>query len=522
VKRLLTPVIGAFLLAMLPASAFADASPSPSASASPSAAPSAVASAEATPSPSPDPSPSASPSQAATPDPSPDPTPTPAAATSPSPTPDPTPSPTPSPSESPSPGGVTATPTPTPTATPAQTETPTATPTPDPATQRLIDQARQQLGDGIGNALAEVQLLSDVLNQNSTEQDQMQQRIQSSQDRMDALDDQIQQLDDDISTTQDRIDTERAQVGVLARQVYQQPDSLLLRLLRAGSLSDMLTQASDMTTAAVRADTLKGKLTSDLARLQQDQADRQKARDEEAQVQQQLDSALTQFEDLADQMQTSSDKLQSLIDDGQATLDGVDAASVAVAQQAAEMLLQREQSLIATAEKQVWQQAQLWATINGSAIALPSATTYCGGPPSPTGTRFGWPIQGAVLTQGFGPSDLALEPAMFGFPHFHTGLDLASKNTRISAAADGVVAAVGSGTTGYGNYVIIVHGGGLLTLYGHLTTAMVRVGDKVTQGQQIGVEGSTGNSTGIHLHFEVRLNGTPVDPSPYLPSLGSA
>src|SRR2546430_11762619 len=126
-------------------------------------------------------------------------------------------------------------------------------------------------------------------------------------------------------------------------------------------------------------------------------------------------------------------------------------------------------------------------------------------------------IQGAVLTQGFGPTDFGLEPAAFGFPHFHTGLDLASKNTRIGAAADGVVAVTGYGMTGYGNYVIIVHGGGLVTLYGHLSSIGVTVGQKVTQGQQIGVEGTTGNSTGVHLHFEVRLNSTPVDPSPYLP-----
>jgi murein DD-endopeptidase MepM/ murein hydrolase activator NlpD len=500
---------------MVPASAFADSSsPSPSATPSASAAPSAAD----TPSPTPNPTPVSTPSQAATPDPSPDPSPSPSDSAS------PTPSPSPSPTTEP-------TPTPTPTPTPVTTETPTQTaptqppaspPQPDAATQQLIDQARQQLGGGVANALSTVQQLSDVLTQNADEQDQISQRIQSSQDRMDTLDDQIQQLDDDISTTQDRIDTERAQVGVLARQLYQQPDSLLLRLLRAGSLSDMVTQASDMTTAAVRADTLKGKLSSDLARLQQDQADRQRARDEEAQVQEQLDAALTQFEDLADKMQSSSDDLQSLIDDGQAALDGIDAQGVSVAQQAAAMLQKREQSLIAIAEQQVWQQAQLWATLNASAIPAPVATTYQGSPSSPTGTRFGFPIQGAVLTQGFGPTDLALEPSVFGFPHFHTGLDLASKNTRIGAAADGVVAAVGSGTTGYGNYVIIVHGGGLLTLYGHLTVTMVKVGDRVTQGQQIGVEGSTGNSTGVHLHFEVRLNGTPVDPSPYLPPLGSA
>jgi murein DD-endopeptidase MepM/ murein hydrolase activator NlpD len=80
-----------------------------------------------------------------------------------------------------------------------------------------------------------------------------------------------------------------------------------------------------------------------------------------------------------------------------------------------------------------------------------------------------------------------------------------------------VVALVGSSSQGYGNYVIVAHSGGLNTLYGHLSTALVKVGQGVIQGQPIGLEGSTGNSTGAHLHFELRINQAPVDPTPYLP-----
>ncbi|HSR24968.1 MAG TPA: peptidoglycan DD-metalloendopeptidase family protein, partial [Candidatus Eisenbacteria bacterium] len=471
-RRLLLPVIGAFLLAMAPAPASADTSPSPSPSTT-----------TTSPAPSPDPSPSTSATDAS-PSPSPSPTMTPAGTATPIPTPTPIPTTTtaPAPAPAPAPGGG-------PTSTP---------PSADPATQQLIEEARQQLGGGVANALATVQRLADVLNQNTSEQAQIQRRVEDSQQRMDALDRQIEQLDDDMATTQNRIDTERVQVGVLARALYQQPDSLLLRLLRAGSLTDLLTQTSDLATAAVRADTLRGRLSSDLRRLQQDQIDRQKAKDEEQRIQQQLDSALGRFEDLAHKLQDTSDQLQSVIDDGQSALSGIDAQGASIAQQAADLLQKREQELVATAEQQVWQQAELWATLNGSAIPPPVATTYDGGP---TGTRFALPIQGAVLTQGFGPTDLWLEPPMYGFPHFHTGLDLSSANPRIGAAADGVVAAVGTGTTGYGNYVIIVHGGGLVTLYGHLSVTMASVGDRVTQGQQIGVEGSTGASTGVHLHF---------------------
>ena len=87
----------------------------------------------------------------------------------------------------------------------------------------------------------------------------------------------------------------------------------------------------------------------------------------------------------------------------------------------------------------------------------------------------------------------------------------------VAPADDGVVALVGSSSSGYGNYVVVAHSGGLDTLYGHLSTALVKVGQAVTQGTPVGLEGSSGNSTGAHLHFELRIGQTPVNPAPYLP-----
>jgi murein DD-endopeptidase MepM/ murein hydrolase activator NlpD len=81
--------------------------------------------------------------------------------------------------------------------------------------------------------------------------------------------------------------------------------------------------------------------------------------------------------------------------------------------------------------------------------------------------------------------------------------------------------AVGHSGFGYGNYVIVGHGGGIATLYGHLLDTTVKVGDWVARGQQIGHEGSTGLSTGPHVHFELRLNDQVVDPMPYLPVPGT-
>src|SRR5438874_1479809 len=97
----------------------------------------------------------------------------------------------------------------------------------------------------------------------------------------------------------------------------------------------------------------------------------------------------------------------------------------------------------------------------------------------------------------------------------------------VCAAADGVVvlarpmADSGGQLVGYGNYVIIQHDAGLKTLYGHLLTIGVKEGDVVHRGQLIGLVGSTGNSTGPHTHFEVRIENSPVDPMQMLPDLPS-
>ena len=98
----------------------------------------------------------------------------------------------------------------------------------------------------------------------------------------------------------------------------------------------------------------------------------------------------------------------------------------------------------------------------------------------------------------------------------HEGIDLgAAYGTPIAAAAAGTVIYAGW-LGGYGNLDVIDHGGGLSTAYGHQSRISVSVGEQVAQGQIIGDVGSTGHSTGPHLHFEVRVNGQAVDPLGYL------
>ncbi|MBS1704610.1 MAG: peptidoglycan DD-metalloendopeptidase family protein [Armatimonadetes bacterium] len=125
----------------------------------------------------------------------------------------------------------------------------------------------------------------------------------------------------------------------------------------------------------------------------------------------------------------------------------------------------------------------------------------------PFNGRFVRPVNGSI-TSGFGSR---YHPILHR-RKMHTGIDFgASTGTPIRAAASGTVISVGY-TGGYGNAVIISHGGGLSTLYGHCSRLYVRSGQQVSAGQLIAAVGSTGLSTGPHLHFEVRKNGTPVNP----------
>jgi murein DD-endopeptidase MepM/ murein hydrolase activator NlpD len=114
-----------------------------------------------------------------------------------------------------------------------------------------------------------------------------------------------------------------------------------------------------------------------------------------------------------------------------------------------------------------------------------------------------------AVTSGFGPRRDPLD----GTDKYHTGVDLrAAEGSPIRVAGDGVVRNAGP-RGGYGNAVEIDHGGGLTTLYGHASELLVKPGEKVSQGQPIALVGQTGRATGPHLHFEVRMNDRPVDPT---------
>lgn len=125
-----------------------------------------------------------------------------------------------------------------------------------------------------------------------------------------------------------------------------------------------------------------------------------------------------------------------------------------------------------------------------------------------------WPVTGTIrITSPFG---WRYHPIL-RVKKYHNGEDIAVPSGTPVHAADGGVVVVSGWEGGYGNYIAIDHGNGISTGYGHNSRLLVRQGDKVVKGQVIAYSGSTGLSTGPHVHFEVRKNGIPVDPLPFLP-----
>ena len=195
-------------------------------------------------------------------------------------------------------------------------------------------------------------------------------------------------------------------------------------------------------------------------------------------------------------------ELQAAAEKRQASLNELEAARAA--KKAVLAAIQEDQTTWAK------QEDQLLAESDRVAALLKASRD---GGSSDAGTSvLSWPLLGKV-TSGFG---YRIHP-IFHVRKLHTGIDLdGNTGDPIKAAALGVVVSAGW-RGGYGKCVVLDHGGDVATLYAHQSVILVSVGQTVKRGQVIGKLGSTGYSTGPHLHFEVRVDGSPVDPMKYLP-----
>ena len=199
--------------------------------------------------------------------------------------------------------------------------------------------------------------------------------------------------------------------------------------------------------------------------------------------------------------------LSGVVDAERSELKVLEAANAAAVATHAELLAEVQQRK-ATYQEELGELVELSDSI---AAALAQRQVDQVADPALAGT-FVVPVPSARMSSGFG---FRVHP-VFGIRRLHAGMDLAAPTgTPVVAAGAGTVVTSGN-LGGYGNTVVIDHGNGLSTLYAHMSVLHLEVGDTVAAGQLVGAVGTTGTSTGPHLHFEVRRFGIPVDPVAYL------
>jgi len=295
----------------------------------------------------------------------------------------------------------------------------------------------------------------------------------------------------------------RANVGDFARRAYQMGPFAEI---------EMILDASDPVEFTDRLEAIRSVSKSnnaalgDMATNRADQSYtelRMDALEELAEEQRQIAEAKLREAEAA---KAAAEEAKRLIDDLIAQRDA--ALAVAESQRAAVQgqyaALQAEQKRIAAAAQRAAELARQAA----AAAAIASAGAAVGSPGPASSDGYIWPITGARISQLSGPR---IHP-LYGYRSCHTGVDISGGyGTPILAVQTGVVATINNGGP-YGLHTIVAHGGGVASFYAHQSRTIVSPGQTVQRGDVIGYVGSTGFSTGPHLHFELHIDGVPFNP----------
>jgi murein DD-endopeptidase MepM/ murein hydrolase activator NlpD len=415
----------------------------------------------------------------------------------------------PSPSASSSPAANSVTPSPKPSGTPA------ASPTASPTSQAL--QNREAQGQLIGDLTASeahALMLEKSLSQSQLGLVALGQQILDAQRQISDLDTRIAAVTAQHEAVSAQLATDRNQLAVTVRRLYKHQDSFFVSLIRAGGFGGLLETIGYSDVVVDRERQMVRTVQADEVALAHAETTLARSRVTKKDVLTGLIQSRTMLAQAIANEQSLQTQLQATIDEALAALDAMQSDSPEVAARRAALQKLKTDSILSQIEQAVF--AQQNVELTAALVAMDPVLTATG--------KLLWPIPHATVSQGFGPTAYAFEASYAGFAHFHTGIDLSMPfGTPVFAAADGVVVLARPMTdpagalVGYGNYVIIQHDAGLKTLYGHLLAIGVKEGDQVKRGQLIGLVGSTGNSTGPHLHFEVRIDNSPVDPLQMLP-----
>ncbi|MCQ5209682.1 MAG: peptidoglycan DD-metalloendopeptidase family protein [Megasphaera massiliensis] len=331
----------------------------------------------------------------------------------------------------------------------------------------------------------------------------IQQQLEAAQRDYQAVANELKATEEKIAATQAELEKTRARLkvreGVFTKRVRD--------IYMHGQLSylDVVLGAKDFSDFSNRLELLRRIIDADITLI----SDIRKERAAIETAKQELETQRARQAELRDQAAAKRDEIESRRKEQQAILYQAQ-NDKAVAEQAYNEYQQSSQAIAEMLRQRAADRAAQ------AAAAAAQASSGGGGgsdyyqPVSGSGAMI-WPVNGVVTS----PYGYRTHP-IFGTTIYHSGIDIGVDYGTPVHAADGGVVVEAGWISGYGYAVIIDHGNGLSTLYGHNQELAVSEGQSVSQGQVIAYAGSTGNSTGPHVHFEVRANGDPVDPSAYL------
>lgn len=360
-----------------------------------------------------------------------------------------------------------------------------------------IQQQLEEAGNKKANAEVTITNVSEQLHQIQVELDQATANLKSYEQQRMAVENEIVKNEKLLAEAQARLATREGVFNKRVRDIYIN-----------GRLSylEVIIGAKDFSDFANRVEMLKRIIDADIKLISSIKTEREEITQRKAELEAdrakvvELENKAREAQALIQKKKDEQSAILAQAQNDKATAEQME-ADLQASSNAIRALLQQRAAERAAAAAAAAQAAQ-----SGGGGGGGGGYTYVQG----TG-QLAWPVSG-VITSDFGWRNHPI----FGRQIFHSGIDIGvDEGTPVHAADAGTVVYSGW-MDGYGYAVVIDHGNGMSTLYGHNSSLAVSEGESVSKGSVIAYAGSTGNSTGPHVHFEVRINGDPVDPQGYL------
>ncbi len=365
--------------------------------------------------------------------------------------------------------------------------------------QEQAKQAKQQQE----NAANQKQEAQHYVNKNTNYLNELLVQIDAVSNQLSQIALDIENTEQDLRVTAEKLDETKARIAERSHLL----DSRIRLMYTDGAVSylDVLLSSTSFTDFLERADSLQAIADQDHVLLEEHKHDKELI----VQQQQQLEQDYAKVKGLYADAESHKSQLEAKEVEKQQLI----AKYSEEIEQSEEISEEQEALLIELATKRAALEKEKNKLKAAQVYTYKKSSTGSGGFKG-NGGSMSVPVSGARLSSNYGTR---VHP-ITGVKKKHTGVDMAAPQGTDIHAAEGGVVIVAEWWSGYGNTVIIDHGDDVWTLYGHIRNGGIKVekGQQVKRGEKIAEVGSTGNSTGPHLHFEVRINGNPVDPMPYL------